>query len=139
MMKIAHVRHSDSESQSVETHLTETAAIAKLLASKLDLNLSGELLGLMHDFGKYSLKFQKYIHDAAGLINPDFDEEESTPGGTKVDHSTAGAQWVYRRLQTLANKGLELCGQMLGLCIASYHGVGLICRLVCDPETMWIL
>ncbi|AMD93474.1 CRISPR-associated helicase/endonuclease Cas3 [Desulfomicrobium orale] len=132
MMKIAHVRHSDSESQSVETHLTETAAIAKLLASKLDLNLSGELLGLMHDFGKYSLKFQKYIHDAAGLINPDFDEEESTPGGTKVDHSTAGAQWVYRRLQALADKGSELCGQMLGLCIASHHGAGLIDCL--DPE-----
>ena len=61
MMKIAHVRHSDSESQSVETHLTETAAIAKLLASKLDLNLSGELLGLMHDFGKYSATDRKSV------------------------------------------------------------------------------
>ena len=49
------------QSQSLATHLTETAAIAKMLAAKLGLDLAGELLGLMHDFGKYSLKFQKYI------------------------------------------------------------------------------
>ncbi|MGV7078279.1 CRISPR-associated protein Cas3 [Testudinibacter sp. P80/BLE/0925] len=63
---IAHVRKSDSTKQSVETHLFETAAIAKMLAAKLGLDLAGELLGLMHDFGKYSLKFQKYIHDVTG-------------------------------------------------------------------------
>ena len=53
----------------------------------------------MHDFGKYSHKFQKYIHDETGLFNPDLDDEESTPNGSKVDHSTAGAQWVYRELR----------------------------------------
>ncbi|HFC8518702.1 TPA: CRISPR-associated endonuclease Cas3'' [Neisseria weaveri] len=125
---IAHVRRSDNTPQSVATHLTETAAIAKLLAGKLGLDLSGELLGLMHDFGKYSLKFQKYIHDATGLINPDLDEEESTPDGTKVDHSTAGAQWVYRSLKQFGVRqgGGELCGQMLGLCIASHYGIALV-------------
>lgn len=66
---IAHVRHADSMAQSLATHLTETAAIAKMLAAKLGLDLAGELLGLMHDFGKYSLKFQKYIYDATGLVN----------------------------------------------------------------------
>ncbi|OSI21619.1 CRISPR-associated helicase/endonuclease Cas3 [Neisseria dumasiana] len=136
---IAHVRRSDNAPQSVATHLTETAAIAKLLAGKLGLDLSGELLGLMHDFGKYSLKFQKYIHDATGLINPDLDEEESTPGGTTVDHSTAGAQWVYRRLKQFGVRqgGGELCGQMLGLCIASHHGAGLIDCLDQEGEAVW--
>ena len=68
---IAHVRHGGDvkQSQSLATHLTETAAIAKMLAAKLGLDLAGELLGLMHDFGKYSLKFQKYIYDATGLVN----------------------------------------------------------------------
>ena len=66
---IAHVRHGSDVKQSLSTHLTETAAIAKMLAAKLGLDLAGELLDLMNDFGKYSLKFQKYIYDATGLVN----------------------------------------------------------------------
>ena len=135
---IAHVRHGSDVKQSLATHLTETAAIAKMLAAKLGLDLAGELLGLMHDFGKYSLKFQKYIYDATGLINPDLDDEESTPGGSKVDHSTAGAQWVYRRLAAMGQKESGvLCGQMLGLCIASHHGAGLIDCLDDEGNVVW--
>ena len=135
---IAHVRHGSDVKQSLSTHLTETDAIAKMLAAKLGLDLAGELLGLMHDFGKYSLKFQKYIYDATGLINPDLDDEESTPGGSKVDHSTAGAQWVYRRLAAMGQKESGvLCGQMLGLCIASHHGAGLIDCLDDEGNVVW--
>ena len=137
---IAHIRKSDQKPQSLQTHLTETAEIAKLLAAKLDLDQAGELLGLMHDFGKYSRKFQKYIHDETGLFNPDLDDEESTPNGSKVDHSTAGAQWVYRELRKFgAAQGIgELFGQMLGLCIASHHGEGLIDCLDGEGNPKWI-
>ena len=137
---IAHVRKADGQPQSLQTHLTETSEIAKLLAAKLDLEQEGELLGLMHDFGKYSHKFQKYIHDETGLFNPDLDDEESTPNGSKVDHSTAGAQWVYRELRKIgAEQGIgELFGQMLGLCIASHHGEGLIDCLDGEGNPKWI-
>lgn len=137
---IAHVRKADGQPQFLQTHLTETAEIAKLLAAKLDLDQAGELLGLMHDFGKYSRKFQKYIHDETGLFNPDLDDEESTPNGSKVDHSTAGAQWVYRELRKFgAAQGIgELFGQMLGLCIASHHGEGLIDCLDGEGNSKWI-
>ena len=137
---IAHVRKADGQPQFLQTHLTETAEIAKLLAAKLDLDQAGELLGLMHDFGKYSRKFQKYIHDETGLFNPDLDDEESMPNGSKVDHSTAGAQWVYRELRKFgAAQGIgELFGQMLGLCIASHHGEGLIDCLDGEGNSKWI-
>ena len=137
---IAHVRKADGQPQCLQTHLTETAEIAKLLAAKLDLDQAGELLGLMHDFGKYSRKFQKYIHDETGLFNPDLDDEESMPNGSKVDHSTAGAQWVYRELRKFgAAQGIgELFGQMLGLCIASHHGEGLIDCLDGEGNSKWI-
>lgn len=137
---IAHVRKADGRPQFLQTHLTETAEIAKSLAAKLDLDQAGELLGLMHDFGKYSRKFQKYIHDETGLFNPDLDDEESTPNGSKVDHSTAGAQWVYRELRKFgAEQGIgELFGQMLGLCIASHHGEGLIDCLDEEGNPKWI-
>ena len=137
---IAHIRKTDKQSQSLQNHLTETAAIAKALASKLCLGSAGEILGLMHDFGKYSRKFQKYIHDETGLVNPDLDDEESVPNGSKVDHSTAGAQWVYRELRKYgAVQGIgELCGQILGLCIASHHGEGLIDCLDGEGNAKWM-
>lgn len=136
---IAHVRKSDGAQQSLKTHLTETSAIAKLLAAKLKVGLAGELLGLLHDFGKYSAKFQKYIHDATGIANPDLDDEESLPNGGKVDHSTAGAQWVYRHIRKFgAQQGIgELFGQILGLCIASHHGAGLIDCLDNEGNVVW--
>ena len=137
---IAHVRKLDGLQQLLIDHLLETSTISGQLAAKLNLGLVGELLGLMHDFGKYSRKFQKYIHDETGLFNPDLDDEESTPNGSKVDHSTAGAQWVYRKLRKFgAAQGIgELFGQMLGLCIASHHGEGLIDCLDGEGNPKWI-
>ena len=137
---IAHVRQSDGLQQLLIDHLLETSSISGQLAAKLNLGFVGELLGLMHDFGKYSRKFQKYIHDETGLFNPDLDDEESTPNGSKVDHSTAGAQWVYRELRKFgAAQGIgELFGQMLGLCIASHHGEGLIDCLDGQGNPKWI-
>ena len=137
---IAHLRKSDGQIQSVQAHLKETAVLAKVFAQKLNLESAGELLGLMHDFGKYSRKFQKYIHDETGLLNPDLDDEESMLNGSKVDHSTAGAQWVYRKLRKFgAAQGIgEFFGQMLGLCIASHHGEGLIDCLDREGNPKWI-
>ena len=136
---IAHVRKLDRLQQLLIDHLLETSSISGQLAAKLNLGLVGELLGLMHDFGKYSRKFQKYIHDETGLFNPDLDDEESTPNGSKVDHSTAGAQWVYRELRKFGTaQGIgELFGQMLGLCIASHHGEGLIDCLDGEGNAVW--
>ncbi len=135
---IAHVRKSDGQPQSLQTHLIETAEIAKLLAAKLDLDQAGGLLGLMHDFGKYSQDFQEYIKSVTG-INPDADDYV-LPNGKKIDHSTAGAQWVYRELRKFgAAQGIgELFGQMLGLCIASHHGEGLIDCLDGEGNPKWI-
>ena len=143
---IAHVRKSDGQPQSLQTHLIETAEIAKLLAAKLDLDQAGELLGLMHDFGKYSQDFKEYIKSVTG-INPDADDYV-LPNGKKIDHSTAGAQWVYRELRKsdksnkhgdeIKDKGIgELCGQILGLCIASHHGEGLIDCLDDGGNAVW--
>ncbi|WP_204319001.1 CRISPR-associated helicase Cas3' [Pelistega ratti] len=135
---IAHVRQKDKKRQSVQIHLLETAAIARELAAKLDLPEVGELLGLMHDFGKYSEAFREYINAATG-INPDVDVEDTLSNGQKIDHSTAGAQWVYRRLKKFGvkNGSGELVGQILGLCIASHHGAGLIDCLNSDGKNVW--
>jgi CRISPR-associated endonuclease/helicase Cas3 len=75
------------------------AEIAKRHASKIGLEPQGELIGLLHDLGKYSNEFQSYLKSAVGLINQDEDEFVNARGlKGKVDHSTAGAQLVWEEL-----------------------------------------
>ena len=119
---IAHVRKLDKEKQPLETHLREVSEIANGLAAKINVAEAGELIGLLHDFGKYSAAFQKYIRDATKLPNPNFDEdEEEDYAGAKalkgkIDHSTAGAQWIWQNMKRLGkNDEGKLVGQLLAL------------------------
>jgi len=130
---IAHRREGDGATQSLEAHLLGVANIAGSLAAKLGLNEQGELLGLLHDLGKYSSEFQTYLRSAVGLINPDEDDYVDARGlKGKVDHSTAGAQLVWEELSKQGNMG-RIVGQILGLCIASHHS-GLIDCLSSDTN-----
>jgi len=94
-------------------------------AEKVGLGNQGELIGLVHDLGKYSERFQSYLRSAAGLINPDHDDYvEARELKGKVDHSTAGAQFVWNEVSKSGELG-RIVGQALALCIASHHS-GLI-------------
>ena len=131
---IAHQRKSDGDVQSLEVHLLEVSCIAKSLAAKIGLQNQGELIGLLHDLGKYSSEFQLYLKSAVGLIDQDEDEFVDAKGMKgKVDHSTAGAQLVW---QELANRGeiRRIVGQILSVCIASHHS-GLIACLSSDANS----
>lgn len=124
-MSIAHIRNDDGIEQELFEHLLGVSEKAKFFAEKIGLKNHGELLGLLHDIGKYSQEFQVYIKSAAGLINPDEDDfiDVDNKRG-KIDHSTAGAQLVWRELSRKGQVG-KIAGQMLALCIASHHS-GLI-------------
>ena len=123
---VAHHRASDGMWQPLAEHLIGVAALAREFAGKLGLAGIGELLGLLHDLGKYSKEFQAYIKSALGVLNQDADEDwvDAADLKGKVDHSTAGAQWVWH---TLANQGAKTdwLSQTAALCIASHHS-GLI-------------
>ena len=123
---IAHIRSSDRKIQTVEKHLYEVSEIASELAEKAGSREAGALLGLMHDFGKYSSEFQNYIKSAKGEINPDEDDYIDARGMKgKIDHSSAGAQWIWHELKDERLGGASLCAQILALCVASHHS-GLI-------------
>ncbi len=122
---IAHYREFDKKKQFVAEHLYEVADICQKLTAKLDLPEAGLVLGLLHDFGKYSYEFQQYIQSATGLLVPDdkeFINAESNKG--KIDHSTAGAQLIWQ----FCNK--SFIGQILAVCLASHHGGLLDCLQV---------
>src|SRR5713226_5936561 len=130
---IAHQRKMDGAVQSLEDHLLGVANIAKSLAAKIGLKEQGELVGLLHDLGKYSNEFQAYLQSAVGLINPDEDDFVDARGlKGKVDHSTAGAQLVWEELSKQGEMG-RIVGQILSLCIASHHS-GLINCLSSDAN-----
>lgn len=130
---LAHVRQKDGRRQTVLEHLLGVADRSSQFASKLHLEKHGRLVGLLHDLGKYSDKFQQYIRSAEGMISPDEDDYLDTLGMKgKVDHSTAGAQFIYNRMVDKGDIG-RLMGQLLALCIASHHS-GLIDCLAPDAR-----
>ncbi len=134
---IAHVRNGDGAIQTVASHLFGVGEKAASIVRKVGLNRAGEIQGLLHDFGKYSAQFRDYINSATGRLtanslNQDIDGEWVDAKGLKgrIDHSTAGAQWVYQKLLGISGDASveskkEVCAQMLAICIASHHS-GLI-------------
>ena len=139
---IAHVRKSDGSEQLLYDHLTGTAEIAKTLATKIGLPLSGELIGLVHDLGKYSQAFQTYIRDSIAYDNyKDLDEDEEAeillkgkPKRGSVDHSSAGAIYLYEQFKKISTSRIDkstkkktkigqgqLLADILFICVASHH------------------
>jgi len=121
---IAHVRHDGV--QPLARHLEGVGHLSGKFAAKFQLSAYGELIGLVHDLGKYSAAFQAYIKSATGLLNQDEDEEfvDADELRGTIDHSTSGAQFLWNELSE--KSGLHRAmAQVLALCVASHHS-GLI-------------
>ena len=123
---IAHCRSCDQQVQSVCDHLVEVSDICEKLAGKIEMADAGRLLGLLHDVGKYGSQFQSYIRSATDMLDPDIDGEyvDANSLKGKIDHSTAGAQWIWQRFNRYGDQGC-IVGQIMAVCLASHHG-GLI-------------
>ena len=114
---IAHKRDFSPNIQSVEEHALGTAELAAHFASGAGLERTAELLGLLHDIGKYSSDFQEYI--ACGI--------QEKRG--RIDHSTAGAQFVWNSWnEQIKNKSIRrisanfAMAEMMALALAGHHG-----------------
>jgi len=133
---VAHVR-DDGKKQSLEEHLLGVSSLCKRNAGKLKMPYTGELLGLLHDLGKYSKIFQDYIFSAVGLIEQDDkDFVDSVKLKGKIDHSTAGAQYIWNSLVNCDDLKNQIVAQVIALCIASHHS-GLIDCISPDGENVF--
>jgi len=99
---VARYRETDGTPQSLMEHLEGTSDLASTFAAKLGMSTFGELCGLLHDLGKYSDAFQQYLKSASGKIDPDDDAYVDAKGKKgKIDHSSAGAQYLWNALVTV--------------------------------------
>jgi CRISPR-associated endonuclease/helicase Cas3 len=130
---IAHIRKNDKTPQTLLEHLNGVSQWAGQFAEKVGMQETGEILGLLHDYGKASLLFQNYLLSAEKQIKPDdprYIDPDEMRG--RVDHSTAGAQIIYKKLWQKSTKE-KIGAQVLALCIASHHS-GLIDCIGPDGE-----
>lgn len=88
-------------------HLKETAILAGEFASGWGAKDWAYLAGLLHDVGKYSKEFQQKISIECG-------ENAHIESLSKVDHSTAGAQYAVKQFGK--------AGKILAYTIAGHHG-----------------
>lgn len=90
------------EWQTIDEHLTGVAHLAEQFGKEFSSGKVVKISGCFHDIGKYSQEFQnRLIHNAK-----------------KVDHSTAGAQFVYEVYG-------DQIGKIMSYAIAGHHGKGL--------------
>ena len=97
MNYIAHKRsETDNAEQLLIDHLVKVSELSGEFAECLELSEYAEIIGMMHDIGKYSNRFQERINGNDKI---------------KVDHSTSGAQEAFKRRLLIAS-----------FCIAGHHG-----------------
>lgn len=94
---VAYVSHlaDGGRVERVADHLREVADMASDFARPFGAEQWAHVAGKSHDIGKYSVAFQRRV----------------LQGGTKVDHSTAGAWELFKRRMPL-----------LAYCVAGHHG-----------------
>lgn len=121
MEKIARIRECDGQAQLLADHLTNVALITSVNMKRLGMPKTGELLGLLHDLGKYSSKFQNYIRSAGGLVDQDSEDfiDPNREHG-KIDHSTAGAQFLIEGCSQSGKKTV-LASHIVAICLVSHH------------------
>ncbi|WP_433945552.1 CRISPR-associated helicase Cas3' [Paenibacillus sp. SN-8-1] len=122
---IAHIRQKDEIIQTVTEHLEDVQKGCEYYGAKAGVRHLAGMAGLLHDLGKNTNAFKKYIQQA--VANPD-----SPPRRGSVDHSTAGGRLLYRRYHRKAvNYEDKVAAEWIANCIISHHQ-GL--RDFLDPE-----
>ncbi|MEI7884238.1 MAG: CRISPR-associated helicase Cas3' [Clostridia bacterium] len=102
MKFIAHTKDGknftcEEDCQLLTSHLKNVALYAKKFASSFDAEEEGEIIGLLHDAGKYQPEFQARIRGRR----------------VKVDHATAGAKILVEKYKAI--------GELYGMAVAGHH------------------
>lgn len=96
---VAHKIDEPYKVQTVKEHLLNTAELAEKFSAEIGFNSLGNIVGLLHDLGKFSDEFLNRIMNE----------------GKRCDHSTAGAKYLNENLKN------KFVAEALGMIIAGHH------------------
>ena len=111
MEHIAHIRQNDHEKQTVADHCRQTAELAARYGQDIGVAASAELAGWLHDVGKLTQEFNKYISGDSVIRRGD------------LDHSFAGAKYLIEKATILADNSQKKASKIIGRVILSHHGL----------------
>ncbi len=97
---IGHTNEERNEQKLID-HLNNVSKLAGEFGAKFGMRNVGEIIGKLHDVGKYSNEFQERVHG----------------GMYRVDHSTAGAQLTRKLYSNFS----EITDLLISLPIMSHH------------------
>ena len=110
---IAHIRKSDHAVQPLYDHCTSVSRLCSENARSMGFSKLAALIGLMHDMGKATKEFKKYLYS--------FLSTQALP--SPHHHSLTGAIFAYRRWFQAAEATMSVrtTAQLVMLCIAGHH------------------
>ena len=94
-----HQGEPTEEVQTVAEHLQHVSSLMGKDAEGMGLSALAHLIGILHDLGKISDEFQRYLRH--NVEHPD----QKWPRGTVV-HSTAGGKFLMERYGSLQEPGV---------------------------------
>ena len=110
---LAHIRRDESVEQTIRSHLLRVGDLMAMYAAGLGLSSMAQLIGMLHDLGKCTRAFANYLEWCR-----EHPGDYSQKG--KVDHSTAGGQFLMRRYGNRGDAAL-LTVHIASLVIFSHH------------------
>lgn len=112
---IAHIRRTDEKRQSLEEHCRNVKLLMNPAAEKIGLRMLVELIGLLHDMGKATMIYIKYLEWA--VKHPG---DISRRGS--VHHSPIGAIFAYERWYRGGTSIKKITAQIISMAIGAHHG-----------------
>ncbi len=91
--------------QPLKDHLEQVACLAEAKASVFGGGKWANLIGLLHDLGKYSREFQNRLHGS----------------NVKADHATAGAKLVIHHMHEIMGPEWGTLAKLMAFAIAGHH------------------
>jgi CRISPR-associated endonuclease/helicase Cas3 len=110
---IAHIRKNPNgyAEQTVKEHCSETAALCSGYAASIEAAHIGQLQGLLHDAGKLTAAFERYI------------KQETDCRRGEIDHAYAGAKYLWEIAEKSGDADTIAVARLIAHTIISHHGI----------------
>lgn len=110
---IAHISKDGAREESCVQHCEEVSKLCGAYAGEVGLRATGELIGILHDGGKFTQGFEKYIRYA--VAHPE--EHHKGP-----DHSTMGMKLAITLAKPEDGGQMRFAAELAAAVIGGHHG-----------------